>query len=134
MSPLEGFAVATAAHAGFQLTVTVLVYPALVEVDRSAWDLAHERHSRRIVGLVALLYAALLATGAWLVADGPGAWAWAGLAATAGALATTAVGAAPIHGRLTAESDDLRRRLLLVDRLRCAFAVAGAVAASAALV
>lgn len=134
MEAATGFAVASAAHAGFQLTVTVLVYPALVEVGRAAWDTAHARHSRRIVPLVVLLYGALLATGAWTLAAGPGAWGWAALAATVGALATTAVGAAPIHGRLSADSDDLRQRLLVVDRLRCAFAVAGAVAATLALV
>ncbi|MCW2816449.1 MAG: hypothetical protein JWN84_3904 [Nocardioides sp.] len=134
MSPLVAFALVAAAHAGFQLTVTVLVYPALVEVERSAWDGAHGRHSRRIVPLVALLYAGLVGTGGVLVADGPGVLGWVALAAAAGALATTAGFAAPIHGRLRAESDVLRRTLLLVDWVRCAFAVVSAVAAVVALV
>lgn len=133
MSPVVAFALVAAAHAGFQLTVTVLVYPALVEVGRDAWDGAHARHSRRIVGLVALLYAGLLGAGAVLVADGPDVLGWVALVAAAGALATTAGFAAPIHGRLRAESDGLRRTLLLVDRVRCAFAVAAAVAAGAAI-
>lgn len=133
MSAVVAFALAAAVHAGFQATVTLLVYPALVEVDRGAWDVAHARHTRRITSLVALLYAALVATGALLVVRGPEALGWAALAATAAALATTALGAAPIHGRMRAEDDDLRRRLLLVDRVRCAFAVLGAVLAVAAV-
>jgi hypothetical protein len=134
MTPATAFALVAAAHAGFQLTVTVLVYPALVEVGPAAWDLAHARHSRRIVPLVAVLYAGLLGTGGALVLDGPEALGWVGLVATAVALATTAVAAAPLHGRLRADTDDLRRRLLVVDRVRCAGAVVGAVAAVAALV
>ena len=133
MSPLVAFALAAAAHAGFMLTVTVLVYPALVEVGRDAWDTAHARHSRRIVPVVGLVYAALLGTGGALVLDGPDALGWVALALTAGALAVTAVAAAPLHGRLRADTDDLRHRLLVVDRVRCALAVAGSLAATAAL-
>lgn len=134
MTPEAAFAVAAGVHAGFQLTVTVLVYPALVEVGPQAWDGAHARHSRRITPLVGLVYAALLGTGTVLTLDGPGTWGWVALAATAGALGTTAVAAAPLHGRLRSDTDDLRRGLLAVDRVRCAFAVMGAVAAVAALV
>lgn len=133
MSAVIAFALVATAHAGFQTTVTLLVYPALVEVGREAWDRAHARHSRRIVPLVALLYAGLLATGCVLVLDGPDAAAWVGLVATAGALVVTAVAAAPLHGRLRADTDDLRRRLLVVDRVRCACAVVGAVAAAVAV-
>ncbi len=134
MTPEVAFALVAAAHAGFQVTVTTLVYPALVEVGPAAWDDAHARHSRRIVPLVALLYAGLVATGVALVVHGPTVLGWVGLAGVAVALATTAVAAAPLHGRLRADTDDLRARLLVVDRVRCAGAVVGAVAAFAALV
>ncbi|MFC5009758.1 hypothetical protein [Nocardioides plantarum] len=133
MTPAIAFALVAAAHAGFQVTVTTLVYPALVEVGPAAWDTAHARHSRRIVPLVALLYAGLVGSGGVLVLDGPDVLGWVGLVATAGALATTAVAAAPLHGRLRADTDDLRHRLLLVDRLRCSGAVLGALAATASL-
>jgi hypothetical protein len=126
------FALAAALHAGFQLTVTVLVYPALVEVPPERWTEAHARHSRRIAPVVGVVYAALLASGVAAVVDGPDALTWVALALTSGALAVTATLAAPLHGRLTPESDDLRARLLTVDRVRCAFAVTGAVAAAAA--
>lgn len=134
MSPDVAFALAAAAHAGFQVTVTVLVYPALVEIGRAGWTVAHERHSRRIVAIVAVVYAALLATGVRLLLAGPDVLGWVALAATAGALAVTALAAAPLHGRLGPDDDALRRRLLVVDRVRCAAAVAGAVAAVCAVV
>ncbi|WP_148613487.1 hypothetical protein [Nocardioides rubriscoriae] len=133
MSPEVAFALVAAAHAGFQATVTALVYPALVEVGPAAWDVAHAHHSRRIVPLVAVLYAGLVATGVALVVHGPGVLGWVGLAGVAVALATTAVAAAPLHGRLRADTDDLRARLLVVDRVRCAGAVVGALAAACAL-
>ena len=132
MTATTAFALAAALHAGFQLTVTVLVYPALAEVPPDRWTVAHARHSRRIAPLVGVVYAALLASGAAAVLDGPGPLGWVALALTAGALAVTATLAAPLHGRLTPDTDDLRSRLLTVDRARCAFAVAGALAAAAA--
>lgn len=133
---MTAFAIAAALHAGFQLTVTVLVYPALAEVPADGWARAHDRHSRRITPLVGLVYAALLVAGVVAVLDGPGAAGWVGLAATAVALGVTATLAAPIHGRLGqrgAGDDELVRRLLLVDRVRCAGAVVGAVAAALAV-
>ena len=133
MTPAIAFALVAAAHAGFQVTVTTLVYPALVEVGPVAWDAAHARHSRRIVPLVALLYAGLAGTGGVLLLDGPDVLGWVGLAGTAVAVLTTAVAAAPLHGRLRADTDDLRHRLLVVDRLRCAGAVVAALAATTSL-
>ena len=52
---------AAALHAGFQLTVSVLVYPALLRAEPFAP--AHDRHSRSIVPLVLLVYVALVASG-----------------------------------------------------------------------
>ncbi|HET8765795.1 MAG TPA: FMN-binding negative transcriptional regulator, partial [Pedococcus sp.] len=58
-------------HAGFQLTVTTLVYPALARVDASRWAEAHDRHSRAITPLVGVVYLLLLAAGAWALATLP---------------------------------------------------------------
>jgi hypothetical protein len=132
---LTAFALAAALHAGFQLTVTAIVYPALVEVDDDRWPLAHERHSRRITAVVAVVYGALVLTGAWLVVEGPSSLGWGALVATAAALAVTAGLAAPLHGRLGREpaTAALRHRLLVVDRVRCVGALLGAALAAAAV-
>ena len=50
----------TALHAGFQLKVTLVVYPALADVQPNLWAAAHARHSRRITPLVALVYGGAL--------------------------------------------------------------------------
>ena len=42
--------VSTALHAGFQLTVTFVVYPGLADVQPDRWPVAHARHSRRANG------------------------------------------------------------------------------------
>ncbi|MEO5709060.1 MAG: hypothetical protein ABIQ59_04495 [Nocardioidaceae bacterium] len=122
---------AAALHAGFQLTVTAVVYPALVHVPADRWAEAHARHSRTIAPVVALVYGAALVTCAGatiadvstgvLVADG----------GTGFSFLVTALLAAPTHGRLTPGPDPtLLRRLLLVDRLRllgAVVALAGAI-------
>lgn len=129
MTTPAAFAVASVLHAGFQVTVTALVYPALAEVGADEWEVAHARHSRRIVPLVATGYAALLVTGGALLLDGPDRAGWVGVAGAAGAMALTASVAAPTHGRLTRHDAALLRRLLRVDRVRCACALVGAAAA-----
>jgi hypothetical protein len=133
VSAVVAFAVATAWHAGFQLTVTLLVYPVLARRSSEEWRAAHDRHSRAIAPLVGVLYLAVLVTGGLLVASGPDRLGWLALALTGLALATTALAAAPVHGRLTDRDDVLVARLLVADRWRCAFAVLGAVAATAAV-
>lgn len=133
---MTAFALAAALHAGFQVTVTVLVYPALVEVGDDVWSQAHDRHSRRVVGLVGVVYAVLLGTGALAVVQAPcpGPWGRTALGLTGSALVLTALSAAPLHGQLGVAPSDRRpallRRLLLADRARCGCAVAGAVAAA----
>ncbi len=97
------------------------------------WRAAHDRHSRTIAPLVGVLYLAVLVTGGLLVASGPDLLGWLALALTGLALATTALAAAPVHGRLTDRDDVLVARLLVADRWRCAFAVLGAVAATGAV-
>lgn len=131
-------ALAAVAHLGFQTTVTALVYPALAEVDDDAWRLAHERHSRRITPLVGVVYLAVLVSCALRLADPLDAATLASYAGAALALGTTAVAAAPLHGRLGGLADSRDRgplvaRLLRVDRLRWLGTVVAAAGALAAL-
>lgn len=124
---------ATAVHAGFQVTVTTLVYPALARVPADRWTAAHDAHSRAITVLVAVVYGALAVTGGWALLSGPGGWTLAAVAALAATAVTTAL-AARLHGRLGAgHDDDLIGRLLRVDRVRAATAVLALGAAALAV-
>lgn len=125
---------ATAAHAGFQATVTLLVYPALARVTARDWSSAHALHSRRITPLVVVVYGALLVACAGAVVSSPTSiGVWVAVLGAAGTFLVTATAAAPTHGKLAAgRSDPLVARLLHADRLRlaCALvALAGAVLA-----
>jgi hypothetical protein len=123
--PAPWLLLVAAAHLGFQLTVTLVVYPALGEAPEDQWAEAHARHSRRIAPLVALLYVPLVLLLGWTLAVEPraeGPW----LAAVGGAVSvvTTAALAAPMHGRLSTvparERPDLLRALARADRIRTA--------------
>jgi len=113
-----------AAHVGFQLTVTRMVYPALGEVPPDTWSQAHALHSRRIVPLVAVLYLPLAALLVWAAVahpGEPGTWVAAGGGMLS--MGTTAAVAAPVHGQLggAVSRDDrarLTRRLVSADRVR----------------
>ena len=121
---------ATAIHAGFQLTVTVVVYPALARIAPEDWQDAHRAHTRAITPLVAVVYGLLVLTGAWAVIDGPDGWTWLALVTAAVAMLVTAVSAGPTHTRLGAGHDpNLIRTLLRVDRIRTAAAIVAAIAA-----
>jgi hypothetical protein len=123
-------------HLGFQLTVTALVYPALARVDPQKWSRAHDAHSREIVPLVVLTYAALLTTVAWSLVTAPLSGGLVlSAAGTALTFATTAFVAAPTHARLGREgrSDGAIHRLLLADRVRAAGAVLATAGALLAL-
>lgn len=131
---LVALTAAAALHLGFQLTVTVLVYPALARIAPVTWTQTHDAHSRRIVPLVGLTYAVLVGTGVWALAAAPRSGALVlALAGAAIALLTTAFVAAPLHGRLGGGHDPaLLARLLWVDRVRtlgAALCFAGAVGA-----
>jgi hypothetical protein len=127
----------TALHAGFQLTVTLVVYPALADVQPDLWAVAHTRHSRRITPLVALVYGAALTccVGVLINAGGNTTTQRAGMviaiAGTVAAIALTAFCAGPTHRRLDSGLDPvLIGRLLTCDRWRtvaAALALAGAV-------
>ena len=134
MTAHEALVAATGLHAGFQLVVTVLVYPVLAEAPQEAWSETHDRHSRRILPLVALVYGVAAAACLWVLITGPrDAGEWVALAATAVAAATTAALAAPTHARLGATGPEpaLLRRLLVVDRVRLGAALLALVAALA---
>jgi formate-dependent nitrite reductase membrane component NrfD len=126
---------ATALHAGFQATVTLLVYPALVEVPDDRWATAHALHSRRITPLVGVVYVVLAVACAGALLDDPGSAAsWVAGVGAAGAALATATVAAPTHGLLSAgRTPALARRLLVADRVRlgCALlALAGGLLAA----
>jgi hypothetical protein len=123
---------AVALHAGFQLTVTTIVYPALAGTPDDDWAEAHARHSRRIAPLVALVYGATVVACALAATADPSLGTWVALGGTAVAILVTATLAAPLHGRLDVRDPTLLARLLAADRVRCVsacLALAGALGA-----
>lgn len=136
---LVALLVASALHLGFQLTVTMVVYPALARVDDAGWKLAHSRHSRGITPLVVLTYGALVLSGAWALLTVPtgrgGAWVIVSVTGALVAGLTTASAAAPLHRRLAHGRDQaLVVRLLRTDRLRALGAVVAFAGAALAVV
>lgn len=127
---------ATWLHAGFQVVITTLVYPTFRDIDDHDWSAFHLRHSRRISGVVALVYGALVTASAGVLVLGAFDFATAAtLAAIVLAFVVTATVAAPAHGRLASgrATSDVAV-LLLGDKVRCVAAVvAAAVALWAAL-
>ena len=126
----------TALHAGFQLTVTLVVYPALADVPPALWAAAHANHSRRITPLVALVYGAALAccVGILINSGGSSPTQLAGIviaiAGTVAAIAVTAFCAGPTHRRLNSGLDPvLMRTLISCDRWRTVAAVLALVGA-----
>lgn len=136
LEPTPWLVLLAGAHLGFQLTVDRVVYPALAEVGHERWAGAHAAHSRRITPVVAVIYPPLVLVVAWqLVAHPAVAAGWVAAAGTLVAVVTTALVAAPTHGRLGRGSDEQERarlldRLARADHVRTAgalVAVAGAV-------
>ena len=115
---------ATMLHLGFQLTITMVTYPALADVTPDRWATAHDAHSRRITPVVVVVYAALLGAVIWAlwVDARPGvvvAAVGAGIA-----MGATAARAAPLHGRLGKGHDPaLVGSLIRWDRVRLAGAL-----------
>lgn len=121
---------ATAAHLGFQVTVTILVYPALARVPAQQWPAAHQAHSRAITPIVGIVYGSLIVTGGWALGTSPRASTWVAITASAVAVLVTATAAAPLHNLLGRGHDhNLIRRLIRVDRWRTAAAAIAAVSA-----
>lgn len=120
---------AACAYAGFQVTITVLVYPQLNAIGRTvpAMFTDHEaRHSTRTAVVVGPLFAALVGATGWLVVADPSAPpAWAAAACTAVVLAVTALAAVPQHDRLRHGFDPaVMARLQRVDAARTVAALA----------
>ena len=128
LTPAAAHLAAACAYAGFQVTVTVLVYPQLAAVGRSAPAIftAHEaRHSTRTAVVVGPLFAALVAATTWLVVGAPASiLAWAAAACTAVVLGVTALAAVPRHDRLRRGFDAaVMGRLRQVDAVRAVAAL-----------
>ncbi|QKE83292.1 hypothetical protein [Arthrobacter sp. NEB 688] len=136
MTPLVALAAVAAWHAAFQLAVSTLAYPTLLEQPADRFADAHDRHSRRVLVLVVPTYAAVLGAAGWALASGPRTAAVLMAVALQGVvLLLTALLAAPTHGALgrRGRTPALARRLRTVDAARSVTAVAGLVAAVAAL-
>jgi hypothetical protein len=126
-----GLVAASALHLGFQVTVTAVVYPALVRVPPEQWSVAHRAHSSAITPVVGLVYGSVVAAGAWALRSRPTGWTIASLAGATLAVSTTALVAAPAHQRLAGARDSaLIRRLLRADRIRTAAAAIAVLAAA----
>jgi hypothetical protein len=123
------FLAAAAAHAGFQATVTTVVYPTLAHVRAAHWRQAHDRQTRAVRPLVVVLYVALVATSVWWLLDDWSAVAVIAVALAALPMALTAVVAAPLHRRLVRRDNAALARLLSVDQVRTGLAVAAVLVA-----
>jgi hypothetical protein len=126
---------AAALHAGFQLTVTLVVYPALAAVPPEQWRDRHEAHSRAISPLVGVVYLVLaIGCGSALLTASGSVWVWATGGLAAATVLVTGLRAAPLHGRLDEDADTrLLRDLVRADRVRAVLAVAALATAVAAL-
>jgi hypothetical protein len=127
--------VTTAAYAGFQWTVQVVVYPQLGAVPESAFTAYERSHERRIGYVVGPLFAGLVVTTVLLWFARPaGTSAW-GPALSSGlllaVLGVTGLLAVPLHRRLERGWDPaVHRRLLRVDAVRVAAATVNVVVAA----
>jgi hypothetical protein len=134
--PTPWLLLVAAAHLGFQLTVDLVVYPALGDVPADGWAAAHAAHSRRITPVVAAIYPPLVLVLGWVAFAQPDeVGTWVALAGGLLSVVATAAVAAPTHGRLSSAAADQRpplmRRLDRADRVRTVGAVvclAGALA------
>ena len=118
-------------HAGFQGTVSTVVYPALARLDAGEWLAKQESHRYAVVPMVGICYlGGLIATG-WCLATVPTLGVWVAAAGFAISMGTTALVAAPTHAKLMAGHDSgLVRRLLWSDWLRTVGAVIALVGAA----
>lgn len=135
MTALTFLLVATALHAGFQLTVSSLVYPVLAAADPQVWRQTHARHSRLVTPMVVVTYLGMLIAVPWALWSAPtNVWVWLATAAVLFTFAVTALAAAPAHQSLTPVKDPrLIHKLLWADRLRAVGAVTALLAAAMAV-
>lgn len=123
------FLAASAAYAGFQWTVHVVVYRQFSAVPADAFPQYEALHQRRISVVVGPLFALLVLSTGWLLVDRPAGIAlWlpllaAGLVAVI--LGMTALAAVPQHRRLSGGwNDGAYRSLLRADLVRTLAATA----------
>ena len=133
MSAEQGLLLATAAHLGFQAVVTIVVYPALLDLAPNDWPRGHAAHMQRIMIVVIPVYAGVALALGWALATA--CCSTALLVATTATLVvwtSTGLAAAPTHQRLMVDgpTPKLVRRLRRADAGRLAGA---AVACGAAL-
>jgi len=129
----SAFLAAASVQAGFQATVTLVVYPTLSHVRAAHWRQAHDRHSRQIRPLVAAIYVAMAATAVWWLAVDWSTLAVVAVVLAALPVAVTAALAAPLHRRLVRRDDEALARLLSVDKARTVLALAAVVVAIVAI-
>jgi len=129
----SAFLAAASVQAGFQATVTLVVYPTLSHVRAAHWRQAHDRHSRQIRPLVAAIYVAMAATAVWWLAVDWSTLAVVAVVLAALPVAVTAALAAPLHRRLVRRDDEALARLLAVDKARTVLALAAVVVAIVAI-
>lgn len=124
---------ASTVHLGFQLTVTMVVYPALLRAPD--WDAAHSAHTRAITPVVVVVYGALVLSGGWaVVATWLDPWVMLAVAGAGTAVLTTAVVSGPTHGRLASGKEpELLRRLTTSDMVRTLAALVSVLGAVLAL-
>ena len=131
---LTALLVTAAVHLGFQLTITVVAYPALLATSDADWRAAHAAHGRRITPLVAVVYAALGVTSLGALVTSPSPAVVVAASACAVAALSTAAVAAPTHGRLgEGRTPELVRRLTVADLVRTVAAAVAVVAAAVAV-
>ncbi len=128
----------TAAYAGFQWTVRIVVYPQFARVPPAAFAAYERSHQRLVSRVVGPIFAGQGLTTLLLLVVRPAAVpllpVLAGAALLAAVLGVTAFLAVPLHRRLDAGWDPAaHRRLLRVDGVRVAAATAGTAAAAWAL-
>ncbi|MCZ2860279.1 DUF1772 domain-containing protein [Blastococcus sp. VKM Ac-2987] len=128
----------TAAYAGFQWAVRIVVYPQFAQVPPAAFAAYERSHQRRVTRVVGPLFAGQgVTTLALLVARPAGTPLLPVLVGAAGlavVLAVTALLAVPLHRRLDRGWDAAaHRRLLSVDGVRAGAATASTAAAAWAL-
>ncbi len=133
MSAEQFLLIATGVHLGFQVVVTIVVYPALLNLAPDDWERGHAAHTRRMIMVVIPVYAAVVITLGWALAT---VCCSPALIVTTGAVlivgVTTALVAAPIHHLLSVDgpTQKLIRDLRRADTFRL---IGAAVACGAAL-
>ncbi|MGN6245595.1 MAG: DUF1772 domain-containing protein [Motilibacteraceae bacterium] len=121
----------TAAYAGFQWTIQLLVYRQFPLVPPEKFPAYEQAHQTRVSYVVGPLFLGLVVTTGLLLVERPDGTPWAAAVGAAvllaGILAVTALAAVPLHARLGHEfSETAWRALLRWDLARAVLATANA--------